>query len=133
MRIKASSIFDRTAPEHLLPPDEAGTAARGGSLGTAQAHARANGKKIGRHVKYGYRADDGQLVPVATEQEVITQVVQMRRPGKTLQAIADTLNRDDTPTRLGGAWRHGIVRKLVLRHSNHHGDSDNGQQENQKP
>lgn len=54
--------------------------------------------------------------PERATQEVVDLVAQLRRDGRTLQAIADELNRREIPTSQGGAeWRASSVAAVLRR------------------
>jgi DNA invertase Pin-like site-specific DNA recombinase len=54
--------------------------------------------------RYGWAAHDGELVPVAGEQEQITLIRELRDAGSSLQQIADILNNRGVPGKRGGQW-----------------------------
>jgi DNA invertase Pin-like site-specific DNA recombinase len=75
-------------------------------------HKRAHGE-VYNHVPYGYRAEDGKLVPDATEQSVIARMAGLRKEGVSYHGIADTLNAEDVPTKQGGIWRSQTVANIL--------------------
>ena len=70
-------------------------------------------------VPYGYDlVDDGvTLLSNKSEQAVIRHIRKMRRRGKTLQSIAETLTRQGIPTRTGKSnrWTHQAVARILKR------------------
>jgi DNA invertase Pin-like site-specific DNA recombinase len=62
---------------------------------------------------YGYRAEDGALVPVAEEQAAISRAMEMRQAGKSLRQIAEVLEREGHHTRTGGTWHPPMVARLL--------------------
>jgi len=48
-------------------------------------------------------------------QDVAPLIIEQRRAGRTLQSIADTLNADRVPTRMGRQWTKSTVRLVVQR------------------
>jgi site-specific DNA recombinase len=78
---------------------------------------RANNERTGQ-VPYGFDlADDGvTLVPNATEQEVLADILAMREAGETLQGITDALTERGVPTKTGNAtWNLWTVRGILKR------------------
>ena len=80
---------------------------------------RSKGERISGHLPYGYdlNGDGKTLVPNKREQRVIGQMRKMRANGKTLQAIADTLNQRHVPTKTDQSkrWSHQVVGKILGR------------------
>jgi DNA invertase Pin-like site-specific DNA recombinase len=77
------------------------------------------GKRLAR--RYGYRLvrngnGKSRYEPVPEEQEVITNMQEIRNGKGTLQAIVDQLNARGTATASGnGAWNPSTVRKILMR------------------
>jgi site-specific DNA recombinase len=94
----------------------------------ALAQAKANGKKIGaapigfRNAVTveadGTRLNAGVWTPVADELAVVERIRGLRRRGRTLRQIADTLTAEGVPTRRGGTWAPQTVKKIVDRSVN---------------
>lgn len=62
----------------------------------------------------GYARDkDGGLQVVAEEAEVVRRIYTLRKQGRTLQEIADTLNAEGVPTKRGGSWYPGTIRYIL--------------------
>ncbi|WP_391563841.1 recombinase family protein [Paenibacillus cremeus] len=49
------------------------------------------------------------------EAEVVRKVFTQRKDGKTLQAIADFLNYNNTPTKRGGKWSKVHIKDMLER------------------
>ena len=61
----------------------------------------------------GYRYDNGTLVVVPEEAEIVRRVFREYLSGKGVNAIARELNADGVPTRRNGQWcMHGVQRVL---------------------
>src|SRR5262249_42138873 len=84
---------------------------------TALAHKRAQGKRISRHIPYGFGlSDDGEtLIEDKAEQEGLRLVRDLRRQGLALRAIAHQLNHRGIPAKLGGSWAHQSVASVLKR------------------
>ena len=65
------------------------------------------------HVPFGYRADDGALLPDATEQSVIARMQDLREQGTSYNEIANALNGDAVATKQGGIWRSQTVKNII--------------------
>ena len=74
---------------------------------------------IGGTATYGFRVEgegrDAVLVPIEHEQRVVTRIQRLRRRGKTLREIAETLNRGGVVTRGGGPWATSTIDRLARR------------------
>lgn len=83
----------------------------------AMRHKKAQGQRVGT-VAYGYElATDGrQLQENPREQAALTLLHAGRAAGRSMQAVANDLNRGGHTTRAGSAWRFEYVRSL-LRHA----------------
>jgi site-specific DNA recombinase len=81
----------------------------------ALANKIANGENVGAPA-YGYKVEDGKLVPVPEEQEVLALIRQLRsgKKPKTYKEIADRLNRDKIPCKRQGKWHPSTVRMIHL-------------------
>ena len=78
---------------------------------------RANGERTGQ-IRYGFDlADEGvTLVPNATEQEVLANILAVREAGEALQRITDALAERGVPTKNGhSAWSLRTVRGILKR------------------
>jgi len=80
----------------------------------ALAHRRAQGKKLGGIVPYGYTADsEGMLTKDVVEQGVIERIVKRREQGWTLDRITRYLNGKDIPTKMGKQWYSQTVLNVI--------------------
>jgi len=80
----------------------------------ALAHRRAQGKKLGGIVPYGYMADsEGMLTKDVVEQGVIDRIVKRREQGWTLDRITRYLNGKDIPTKTGKQWYSQTVLNVI--------------------
>ena len=68
-------------------------------------------------MKFGYSVVRRECVPKESEQQIITRIRAERDAGATLQAIADGLNSDGLPAKLGGRWYRWGVRRVVEQNS----------------
>ncbi len=66
---------------------------------------------------YGWRAEDGALVPVQAEQDVLGSMRTWREAGQSLRMIAGRLNADAVPTKRGTGtrWHPATVAKALAR------------------
>ena len=49
------------------------------------------------------------------EANTMRRILELRAEGKNGKVIADTLNRENVPTRWGGKWRDTVIRKILKR------------------
>ena len=76
--------------------------------------AKANeGGYAGGKPPLGYRGENGRLVIVPEEAEIIKLIFKMRDKGKTLKGIAETLNTKGYRTRRGGKFGHSSVQAIL--------------------
>lgn len=61
----------------------------------------------------GYAADNGELVIVPEEAEIVRLIFQLRKEGGTLMGIADELNRRGYTTKKGGKFLHSAVQNVL--------------------
>lgn len=73
----------------------------------------ARGGYTGGIPRFGYDVEHRNYVPNASEQETVAEIVRLRETGVVLQAIADALNAEDLPAKLGGTWHRGQVRRVL--------------------
>lgn len=78
----------------------------------AMAHKKAHNEFLG-NVPYGYTIDGKNLVVDLDEMQIIRYIYSLRQQGKTLQAIADTLNEKDVPTKISGKWYPSGIRYIL--------------------
>ena len=82
----------------------------------ALAHLRASGEKTGGDVPYGYRLEDGRLVPDASEQKAITMIRKLHGKGYTLRGIARELEARGYRTKTGRThWHPQSVKQILER------------------
>lgn len=62
---------------------------------------------------YGYRYEDGRLVPVPEEAEMVRTIFGRYLSGEGASAIAKALNAGGVPTRLGCRWHPSAVMKIL--------------------
>lgn len=74
---------------------------------------KAEGKKCGGLVPYGFTNVKGRLIPDAKDQEMLRAVTEMRKEGSRLQDIADDLNRRDIRTKTGKTWNPALVHHVL--------------------
>lgn len=81
----------------------------------ALGHMRRGNRRISGKIPFGYflAADGATLVPDDKEQEAIAGIVAQRTNGKSLAAIASSLNSEGIKTREGKSWFPATV-KCVL-------------------
>ena len=65
------------------------------------------------HAPFGYSAEDGKLIPEATEEAVIARMATLRADGVSYNEIANHLNADSVPTKQGGIWRSQTVKNIL--------------------
>jgi DNA invertase Pin-like site-specific DNA recombinase len=75
---------------------------------------KAKGQRVGA-IPYGYRlAEDGKNLERAPgEQKVVKLVRRLRKQGKSLRHIAETLTRRGFETRTGGYWHVQTVSNIA--------------------
>src|SRR5207237_10773128 len=73
------------------------------------------GERISRFAPFGFRvAADGRILePETSEQKTIQTIREHRAAGRSLQAIADELNRAGCRTRNGTRWRYQYVQPAL--------------------
>ncbi len=69
--------------------------------------------KVYNHTPYGFNAEDGALIPDATEQAAIAKMQALRAEGTSYNEIANTLNDDCVATKQGGTWRSQTVKNIL--------------------
>lgn len=84
-------------------------------ISEVKANERKKGRYLGGSVPFGFRVVDGKLVPEQVEQDVVLRVQELRRAGKSLRAIADSVS---APAR---RISHMTV-KRILEEVNHYGE-----------
>ncbi len=81
---------------------------------SALRHKKATGK-VYSPTPYGFEAINGELIRVAAEADVVAEIVAARKSGQTLQQIADDLNGQGIPTKMGKAWQPATIHLLLKR------------------
>ena len=84
---------------------------------TALAHKRSQGKRVSRHIPYGWDlASDGTtLVENPIEQQVISIIQQCKQEGSSLRGIARELNQRGIRAKQGGRWSHQTILSILRR------------------
>ncbi len=79
-----------------------------------KADQRERGEFLGGEPPYGYRVDDGKLVPDKQERQAMDYARSMRKNLDTsLQGIADAFNEDGVPRRQGRSWTRQAIGRLL--------------------
>lgn len=79
---------------------------------TALQHKKAH-RQAYNHTPYGFARDGNTLMPLPTEQAVISRMRLYRANGWGLRRIADALNSDGVPTKLNGRWFPQTVKDVM--------------------
>ncbi len=81
---------------------------------SALQYKKAQNQRIGT-IPYGYAlAGDGiQLIENPEEQEILQNIIQLRKEGYTLREIAEQLNNDGVLTRKRGEWKLQYIHNLL--------------------
>jgi site-specific DNA recombinase len=74
-----------------------------------------SGGYVGGWLPYGYGLDEGNIVVIKEEAEVVEQIFKWRAEGMTLQQICDKLNTDKVKTQRNGSWRISTIRGILRR------------------
>ena len=80
----------------------------------ALAHKKAKGEKYGP-IPFGYREVEQRLVVVKAEAQIVSEVIQRRKSGKSFNDIACELNGRGVKGKRGGKWHASTVRYLLQR------------------
>ena len=67
-------------------------------------------------IPYGFAYLEGKLVPDPREFKVVLTMVKLWQSGKSFKAIADRLNGQKIPTRMGKQWTRSVIRIVIKRH-----------------
>ena len=70
----------------------------------------------------GYRAENGQLVIVPEEAEIVRKVFELKAQGKTLQGIADILNEMGYRSKKGNMFKHSAIQTILANKSTYLGN-----------
>lgn len=76
----------------------------------------------------GYRAVSGRLEIVPEEAEIVRKVFELRKQGKTLQGIADTLNEMGYRSKKGNEFKHSAIQTIVNNESTYRGNYKYGEE-----
>lgn len=76
----------------------------------------------------GYRAVNGRLEIVPEEAEIVRKVFELRKQGKTLQGIADTLNEMGYRSKKGNEFKHSAIQTIVNNESTYRGNYKYGEE-----
>lgn len=80
----------------------------------ALAHRKAQGKKLGGLVPYGYRADDeGRLTKDAAEQQTVRRILRCHELGWSYTRMACWLNAKGVSTKAGKTWYAQTVKNII--------------------
>lgn len=84
---------------------------------TAMAHLRQQGRRVSRHIPYGFvLAPDGKtLLSHPEEQTVMAQIRTLRLEGFSLRRIAAALTKSNIPTKHERAWSAKVIHSLLNR------------------
>jgi site-specific DNA recombinase len=80
----------------------------------------AKGERLGGRIPYGWECNDGvHLEEVQFEQRIIRRMQRDRKEGWSYRKIAEHLNADGVPSKMGKQWRakaiHGILKRTAKR------------------
>ncbi len=82
----------------------------------ALAHKRSRGEKTGGDVPFGFRLEDGHLVPEAAEQQVLALIQELHAAGHSLRRIAAELEARGHKTKNGHSrWHPQSVKQIIKR------------------
>jgi site-specific DNA recombinase len=70
---------------------------------------KARGGYIGGWVPYGYRVENGAVIPVPEEAAVVERIFLLKADGKSIREIVELLNADGAKTRNGKPWTASTV------------------------
>ena len=62
---------------------------------------------------FGWKSENGELVPVADEQATLTRIRQLHAAGESLRSIAATLIAEGHRPRRGKTWHPGVLARLT--------------------
>lgn len=80
---------------------------------------RRKGQRVSGHIPFGYDlgADGKTLIANATELRVRDRIIGDRAAGKSLRAIAEALNAERIPTKLGKPWGASSIQSILAAHA----------------
>lgn len=76
-------------------------------------HMKAEGRRVGGKVRYGFEDNGGMLVPVESEQRVIRAAQELRSQGRSFNWIAGKLTQLGFTSRAGTAFHAAQVQKML--------------------
>jgi DNA invertase Pin-like site-specific DNA recombinase len=89
----------------------------------AMAELRRQGRRTSRHPRFGYRFEDGALVPTRREQGVLSRILALRAEGLGARRIVAALTEAGIPNpRTGRPWNLGTLRAILRSHDRAAGD-----------
>jgi DNA invertase Pin-like site-specific DNA recombinase len=68
---------------------------------------------LGFGIPYGFNYQNGTLIPIETEQQVIKRIFEWYLAGLSLNEISERLNAKGVPTKKGGKWKKGTIGKIL--------------------
>jgi DNA invertase Pin-like site-specific DNA recombinase len=75
---------------------------------------RERNEHLGGQPPYGFRVEDGKLVPDEAEREAMEYARSLRKNlGTSLQGIADALTEEGVPRRNGRPWTRQAIGRLL--------------------
>lgn len=66
---------------------------------------------------FGFRVEDGELVPDEGEQETLDRARELQAGGASIREIAKTLNEEERRTKRGARWHPTTVARVLPRPS----------------
>lgn len=76
-------------------------------------HMKAEGRRVGGKVRYGYADEAGMLVELETEQVVVRAARELRSQGRSFAWVAEQLNARGFRSRAGTGFHAAQVRNMV--------------------
>lgn len=89
------------------------------------------GKYAGGKPPLGYKAENGKLIIVPEEAEIVRLVFSLRKQGDTLMGIAEELNKRGYRTKKGNEFKHSAVQSILNNESTYRGNYRYGQEASQ--
>lgn len=74
---------------------------------------KASGGHYGGQPRYGFKTDNGALIPLPEEQWTLRVMRRLYDVGISHHGIAQYLNRKNRPTKRGGTWTHRTVERIL--------------------
>ena len=75
-------------------------------------HKKSKGQPLGS-AKFGENITQENISPNLEEQKIINSILELRSSGRTLQQIADYLNKNSITSKRGGIWYQRTVKNVV--------------------